>query len=112
MSSLDAVRAQFPSDVTYDTIYMHHINRKYHFSCFLSLSAIDQIFTTDYVAGPSRPSAGAVVAYINVVRFPMRYTAYNAFLNFILPLHHLHDVQLPTARPTKHFDCCFCSNVK
>ena len=51
MSSLDAVRAQVPCDVTYNTIYMHQINRKYHFSCFLSLSAIDQIFTTDYVAG-------------------------------------------------------------
>ena len=51
MSSLDALRAPPGSGVTYNTPYMHHINRKYHFSSFLSLSAIDPIFTADYTAG-------------------------------------------------------------
>jgi hypothetical protein len=50
MSSHDAVRAQVPSDVTYDTPYMHQINRECFFSCFVSLSAIDLIFTTDFQA--------------------------------------------------------------
>ena len=51
MSSLDALRAPPRSGVTYNTPYMHHINREYHFSSFVSLSAIDPIFTTDFTAG-------------------------------------------------------------
>ena len=114
MSSLDAVRAQVPCDVTYNTIYMHQINRKYHFHVFfLSLQLTKSSQQTTWPeSSPSRPSTGVAVAFINVVRFPMRYTAYNAFLKLLWPLHHLHDVQLPTARPTENFDCCFCSNVK
>jgi len=51
MSSLDALRAPPRSGVTYNTPYMHHINREYLFTSFVSLSAIDPIFTTDFTAG-------------------------------------------------------------
>ena len=51
MSSLDALQAPPRSGVTYNTPYMHQVNREYHFSSFVSLSAINQIFSTDFTAG-------------------------------------------------------------
>ena len=69
MSSLDAVRAQVPSDVTYDTIYMHQITRKLLFHVFflsLHLTKSSQQ-TLCLELSPSSPLTGAVVAYINVV---------------------------------------------
>ena len=51
MSSLDALRAPPRSGVTYNTPYMHQVHRKFFFSSFVSLSAIDLMFTTDFKAG-------------------------------------------------------------
>ena len=83
MSSLsDAVRAQVPSDVTYNTLYMHQITRKSFFHVFfLSLQLTKSLQQTTWLElSPSSPSTGAVVAYINVVQFRLRYTAYNVFV--------------------------------
>ena len=51
MSSLDALRAPPRSGVTYNTPYMHQVHRKFFFTSFVSLSAIDLMFTTDFKAG-------------------------------------------------------------
>ena len=114
MSSHDAVRAQVPFDVTYDTPYMHQIHRECFFSCFVSLSAIDLIFTTDFQAGFEFTESlnwrggdlhqrGPVPAALHCVQ---------RLCDAALPPDHLHDVQLPTTRPTKNSDCCKSSNVK
>ena len=105
MSSLDAVRAQVPCDVTYNTIYMHQINRKLFFSCFLSHSTFNQIFTTDFKAGiesiESLNRRGGGLHQCGPV--PAALHCVQRRCDAVLPSDHLHDVRLPTTRPMTKF---------
>jgi hypothetical protein len=114
MSSLDAVRARVPSDVTYNTIYMQQINRKLIFSSFVSLSTFDQFFPTDFQAGiksiePLNDRVGHL--HRRSPNPPVEHCL-RRLREAVLPSDHKHDVQLPTTRATENFECCYCSNVK
>ena len=114
MSSLDAVRAQVRSGVTYDTIYIHQINRKSSFYFFVSLSSFDQFFPTDFKAGimsmePLNARVGGLHQHSPnpPVEHCLRRLREAGLLS-----DHQHDVQLPTTRATDNFECRHCSNVK
>ena len=114
MSSLDAVRARARFGVTYNTIYMHQINRELIFLSFSSLSTFDQFFTTDLQAGIEsiKPLDDRVGVLHRRGPNPPVEHCLRRLREAVLPQDHQHDVQLPTTRLTQNFECCYCSTVK